>query len=256
MKKEENGEKLELPAGGRFFACLAQSHRDILEAQRLRYAVFADEQGARLPLRDARIDRDEFDAHCDHLLIRDSYTNTVVGTYRMLSADRARASGGFYSASEFDLRGITSLPRIVEVGRACVHPSYRKGSVIALLWAGLASYLDAGGYEYAFGSASIPVTGDGAAAASICARLVRDHLSPIEWRVFPRNPFPLAFDPDFDVPLPPLVRGYLRLGAYACGDPAWDPSFGTADVVLLLPVAQINPRYVRRLLRTALPAAA
>jgi putative hemolysin len=142
------------------------------------------------------------------------------------------------------------------VGRACVHPSYRNGGVIALLWAGLASYLKAGGYDYAFGCASIPIAGDGDVAASICARLLRDHLSPLEWRVFPRRPFPLAFDPDFDVALPPLVKGYLRLGAYVCGDPAWDPSFQTADVIVLLPVARLNPRYVRRWLRPALPAAA
>jgi putative hemolysin len=137
-----------------------------------------------------------------------------------------------------------------------VHPDYRHGGVISLLWAGLANYLIAGGHDYAFGCASIAVVGDGDVAASICARLLRDYLSPIECRVFPRRPFPLSFDPDLDVPLPPLLKGYLRLGAYVCGDPAYDPDFGTADIVLLLPVARMNPRYVRRLLRPVLPAAA
>jgi putative hemolysin len=237
MTKDKEHESPAEPAGGRFRTCLARSQAEVVEAQRLRYRVFAGELGAELPSRDAELDSDDFDAHCDHLLIRDGRTNTVVGTYRILSAEHAKPLGGLYSERIFDLRRIAGLPRLVELGRACVHPSYRSGAVISLLWSGLTSYLHERGHEYVIGCASIPVAGRPHVAASICARLLRDHLGPIERRVFPRTAFPLDFDPYLDVPLPPLLHGYLRLGAYVCGDPAWDASFGTADLLLLLPMA-------------------
>jgi putative hemolysin len=145
--------------------------------------------------------------------------------------------------------------RLVEVGRACVDPAHRGGSVIALLLAGLTRFVVARGYDYVIGCASIDVArGAGAAeAADLCRRLMTEHLAPDEWRVVPYTPFHVgaAADgrrvspPDW----PPLIKAYLRFGASVCGEPAWDPVFRTADVLMLLPMATMNPRFRARLLR-------
>jgi putative hemolysin len=234
----------------KLFSCFAHNDADIEEAQRLRYKVFAEEMGARLSTRKAGVDQDMFDPYCDHLLVRDGETNEVVGTYRILSPEKANKIGGFYSQSEFDLTRLAQLSgRMVEVGRSCVHPDYRNGAVIALLWAGLAEYMERGGYDYLIGCASISMGDGGHAAASLYDRLKVDNMSPVEWRVFPRYPLPLeALNRELNPLLPPLIKGYLRLGAYICGDPAWDPDFNTADLLLLLPLAHLKRRHARHFL--------
>ncbi|MDA8383665.1 MAG: GNAT family N-acetyltransferase [Betaproteobacteria bacterium] len=235
---------------GRFIVCLADSEAEVREAQRLRYKVFAEEMGARLSVKEPGLDKDMYDAYCDHLLVRETDTNEVVGTYRILSPMQARRLGGFYSDDEFDLTRLAYLrSRMVEVGRSCVHPAYRGGGVIALLWSGLASYMKRSGYDYLIGCASMGMVDGGHRAASIYRQIMRAHMSPIEWRVFPRCALPLeALRTGEAVCLPPLVKGYLRLGAYVCGDPAWDPDFNTADLLMLLPMAKLDGRYARRFL--------
>jgi putative hemolysin len=239
-------------SAARVVTTLAQGPDDVAAAQRLRYRVFAEELGARLPSAVDGVDRDEFDVHCDHLILRDRLTNEVVGTYRILSDTAAARIGGFYSAGEFDLGGILALPRLVEVGRACVHPAYRTGTALALLLAGLARHIRAGGHEYVMGCASIPVGDDPGPAVALCRRLVREHASPPEWRVYPHHRFDVRTSDDgTDVPVPTLLRAYLRMGAYVCGDAAWDDAFRTADLLILLPMARLNERYTQRLLRAA-----
>src|SRR5919201_286001 len=130
----------------RFAAALALTEGEVEEAQRLRYRVFADELGARIPASAHGLDRDDLDAFCHHLLVRERQSRSLVGTYRILPAERARRAGGFYAEREFDLSGLHRLqPVTVEVGRACVHPDFRHGSVIALLWAALLRYVTASG---------------------------------------------------------------------------------------------------------------
>jgi putative hemolysin len=237
---------------GRLVSGLAATGADVRAAQQLRYRVFHEELGARLPDAGSRLDRDRFDPWCDHLLVRDGNGGPVVGTYRMLLGGVARRVGGFWSEHEFDLGAVRELPDVVEVGRACVHPSYRDGAVIALLWAGLARYLHASGTQYVIGCASIFTGEDPRGAAAICWRLLQEHLGPPQWRVEPRTAFPvLDAEPARSVQVPSLIRGYLRLGAFVCGEPAWDPDFRTADLLLLLPVARIQGRYARRLARAA-----
>jgi putative hemolysin len=240
------------PLASAYVTELASSEADVAAAQRLRFTVFAEEMGAHLPNATTGIDRDPFDQYCDHLLVRSCATGQVVGTYRVLTFEQARRAGGFYSANEFDLRRIAGVgPRMVELGRACVHPDHRDGIVIALLWAGLFDYIFSRGYEYVIGCGSVTVANNDRAAIAVCNRLKRDRLSPSHWRVFPYRPFPLddggAGDSDA---IPPLIKAYLRLGAFVCGDPAWDRHFGTADFLMLLPVADINPRYVARMRRS------
>ena len=236
----------------RLFTTLARDQGDVVAAQRLRYRVFAEELGARLPSAAEALDRDEFDAHCEHLILRDRLTDAVVGTYRILRNTAAAPNGGFYSAAEFDLGGIAALPRVVEVGRACVHPDYRTGTALAVLLAGLARHIKTAGDEYVIGCASIPVGEEPGPVAGLCRRLVRDHASPPEWRVYPYHAFDVRTARESEtMPPPTLLRAYLRMGAYVCGEPAWDDAFRTADLLILLPVARLNERYTQRLLRAA-----
>ena len=237
----------------RLSVSFARTEQEVREAQRLRYKVFAEEMGARLPDPESGLDQDLFDPFCEHLLVRDQVTLEVVGTYRLLTPEQARRIGSFYSLTEFDLTRLTHLlERTVEVGRSCVHPDYRSGSVIAMLWAALTRYAHQNGYDYLIGCASIPMQDGGHAAASIFRRIGMEHMSPVEWRVFPRNRLPLeSLDNTLNVPLPPLLKGYMRLGCFVCGEPAWDPDFNTADLLLILPMRLMNQRYARHFLEQA-----
>jgi putative hemolysin len=231
---------------------LARTEEDVRAAQRLRWQVFVEEMGARVESEACGLDTDRFDAHCDHLLVRETATGAVVGTYRMLPPERVARAGGFYAETEFHLTRLLGLDGLVEVGRACVRADHRTGAVISLLWSGLLRYLLDGGHEFVIGCASIGLGDDMTQAAALCRRLAWEHASPPEWMVFPRRPLPC--DPALAVreaPLPPLLKGYLRLGAYVCGEPSWDPAFGTADVLLLLPLERLSQRHAARLLRAA-----
>jgi putative hemolysin len=231
----------------RYELALARGPEEIRQAQRLRYIVFADELGARLSDPECGLDVDLYDSWCEHLLVREMDTGLVVGTYRILPPDRAERLGGYYSEQEFDLTRLQYLrPRMVEVGRSCVHPEHRTGSVISLLWSGLAQYTMSHGHEYLIGCGSIGMHDGGHAAASIYHAAREKYLSPIEWRATPRCPLPLeALSQPVEAPMPPLIKGYFRLGAYVCGDPAWDPDFNTADLLLLLPLSRMNKAYAR-----------
>jgi putative hemolysin len=236
-------------AGARRLAVgLARTDAEILAAQRLRYAVFADELGARLSGPAPGIDEDRFDAYCEHLVVRDLDAGEVVGTYRILTPQAADRAGGYYSEQEFDLGRLAHLrPGLLEVGRSCIRPDHRTGTVIGLLWSGLARFMLAGGYTHCMGCASLGMADGGRSAANLYREIARKHLAPLEYRVFARCPLPLAsFADGRPAELPPLVKGYLRLGAYVCGEPAWDPDFNTADLLILMPLDRVNPRYARR----------
>lgn len=229
---------------------LARNRVEIAEAQRLRYKVFAEEMGAQIPSKDG-LDTDGFDDYCDHLLVRDTNTQQVVGTYRLLNPHQANEAGSYYSAGEFDLSRIHHLlSNTVEVGRACVHQNYRSGGTITLLWAGLAKYMQMRGYEHMIGCASIPMNDGGHTAASVYHQLKRKHLCPTEYRVFPHVHLPIeSLNHDLQVPCPPLIKGYLRLGAKICGEPAWDSYFNTADILVMLSMSTMNHRYAAHFLR-------
>ncbi len=236
-----------------FQVSVARHAADVRDAQRLRWRVFADEMGARLSQAEPGYDVDMYDPFCEHLLVRDPDTGEVVGTYRILGPDAAKRLGNYYSETEFDLTRLQHLRgRMVEVGRSCVHPDYRGGGVITLLWAGLAEYMIRGNHEYLIGCASIGMADGGHNAAGIWHAVKDKHLAPIEWRVFPRCPLPLeALDSTAAPLLPPLIKGYLRIGSYICGEPAWDPDFNTADLPILLPLRNVNPAYAKHFLKQA-----
>lgn len=252
-------------ASGRYSLLLTRDEALVHAAQRLRHDVFAGEHGARLPAgpaTDAGRDEDAFDAHCDHLVVREDATGAVVGTYRMLTPEGAARAGGLYSDTEFALDALADLrPRTVEVGRSCVHPDHRTGTVLSTVWAGIGRYLLLTGHRWVVGCASVPLDADGALPGAVWS-LVRDrHLAPPERRVAPWRPAPVGPDPRAAGPgttgpgparsraaLPPLLRGYLRLGAEIGGPPALDPDFGVADLFVLLDHAAIDPRWRRHLL--------
>ena len=234
----------------RYHLSLAVDDSEIREAQRLRYKVFAEEMGARLPTALPGYDTDLYDPFCDHLLVRELASGEVVGTYRILPPDAARRVGSYYSEQEFDITRLNFLrPRMAELGRSCVHPAHRSGAVIARLWMGLADYMTRYGYQYIVGCASISIADGGHVAASVHRQLHERHQAPIEWRATPRIRLPVeSLDDGRIAALPPLIKGYTRLGAMVCGEPAWDPDFNTADLLMLLPMAQLNRSYARRLL--------
>jgi putative hemolysin len=234
------------PTEPRLSVGLARSAADVADAQRLRYKVFVEELGARVGDPAAGLDLDEFDPHCDHLIVRDQDTLRVVGTYRILPPHRACAIGRLYAEREFDLARLRHIaPAMIEVGRSCVHRDYRTGSTVLLLWAGLARYLRAGGYHHLVGCASVALSDGGRTAARIRQELQK-YLTPPEYRVFPRLPFPFGrLEPASLVEMPPLLKGYLRVGARVCGEPAWDPDFNTADFLVWLSLDNLHPRYAR-----------
>jgi putative hemolysin len=228
----------------------ARHQDEVIEAQRLRYKVFAEEMGARLNPATPELDVDMFDAYCDHLIVRDLTTLKVVGTYRVLPPHQAKRIGCLYAESEFDLVRLAHLkPKMIELGRSCVHRDYRSGSVIMALWGGLGEYLQRWGIETMLGCASVPMSDGGHIAASLSRLFSETALAPIEYHAFPRVPLPVhELNQTLDVEPPALIKGYLRLGARICGMPAWDPDFNVADFLTVLRVNDMNPRYARHFL--------
>lgn len=234
---------------------LATTREEVREVQRLRYKIFIETMGLSALANDEGLDVDEFDAYCDHLIVRDARTLKVVGTYRVLGPNAARECGRFYSESEFDLGRLHHLRgSMVEAGRACIHPEYRSGGVIMLLWAGLAAFMRRERCEHLIGCASISLADGGHSAAAVYRGLSAAQLAPPEYRVTPHVPFPLP-EQDFggNAQVPPLLKGYLRSGAWVCGEPAWDADFHSADLFMLLPLAKLDERYARHYLKETRP---
>jgi putative hemolysin len=230
---------------GGYTLLLADDADLVAAAQRLRFRVFADELGATLHTTTPGRDVDDLDAHCDHLIVRDDASGDVVGTYRMLPPGRTARR---YGDAEFDLTPLEPLrDALVETGRSCVDPAHRSGAVINLMWVGIARYLHLHGKRWLGGCASVPLADGGARVGAVWARVERGHLAPPRLRVAPRRAWPVGV-PATPAPmaaLPPLLRGYLRLGAWVCGPPAHDPDFDVADLYVLLSTDRMGPRYRR-----------
>jgi len=244
----------------RYTLLLSRDPELIDAAQRLRHDVFTTEPGFVLPASPHGRDVDRFDEHCDHLLVREDNSGELVGCYRMLPPPGAIAAGSLYTATEFEVSGWDSLrPSLVEMGRAVVRAEHRNGAVVLLMWAGILAYLDHSGYEYVTGCVSVPTHDpSGATSPGTQVRGVRDfvgrrHCALPERTVYPYRPVLLdgrsldAIEPPARPEVPPLMRGYLRLGAQVCGEPAHDPDFGVADFPALLDKRNADTRYLTRL---------
>ena len=255
----DNARAVQSATVGKMAVSWARHQDEIRAAQRLRYQVFAVEMGANLPNTLPGHDIDLFDDYCEHLLVREEATGEVVGTYRVLTPTQAKRAGSTYSDTEFDLTRLRSLrERMVELGRSCVHSDYRSGGVILALWGALAEFMARNKLDTMIGCASIPMqasgTSSGQVAASIWRQVKHTHLAPIEHHVTPRLALPVdRLDDSLNVEPPALIRGYLRLGAKVLGAPAWDPDFNSADLPMMMRIADLPPRYLKHF--AAQPAA-
>lgn len=238
----------------------ASCQDEVRQAQRLRYQVFALEMGATLPKTVPGHDIDLFDDYCEHLLVRDVASQEVIGTYRVLTPTQAQRVGSTYSDTEFDLTRLRTLrDRMVELGRSCVHADHRHGGVILALWGALAEFMARNQLDTMIGCASIPMQHNGVlsghAAASIWRQVRQTHLAAIEHRVTPRLALPVEqLDDSLAVEPPALIKGYLRLGAKVLGPPAWDPDFNSADLPMMMRIADLPPRYLKHFSGSAVEA--
>ena len=247
---------------------LTRRRRDIRLAQRLRYQVFYEEMSAVPSLRAElrRRDEDPYDAVCDHLLVVDEAEPSaetwsglrrqkVVGTYRVLRQDVAERTLGFYTQSEYDIASLIAARspryRFMELGRSCVLEPYRNKRTVELLWHGLWTYVREHKVDVMVGCASLPGT-DPDQHAMALSFLHHNALAPPEWRCRAHERLYVNMNrlPREKVDakralksLPPLIKGYLRLGAFVGDGAVIDHQFGTTDVLIILPVEKIDPRY-------------
>ncbi len=254
---------------------LAHTRRDIHTAQKIRYQVFFREMGAKaaLPQRLLQRDWDHYDDYCDHVLVFDRtrkpafsaplvsrFMNRAVswgkaiGTYRLLSQDKARLAGGFYSQQEYDLTALLEKNpgrRFLELGRSCVLPAYRNRRTLELLWYGIWRFARAHKIDVMIGCASFPSPNpkDHTLGLSFLHHFARAE-EPWAARAHPHVYTPMALIPAAEIDprrairaLPPLIKGYLRLGAMFGDGAVIDPQFGTTDVLVILPISRIADRY-------------
>jgi len=241
-----------LPGRPELFAGLARDEEDLRAAQRLRYRVFADEMHAQLHGASLGLDQDPFDAFCRHLIVRDRRNGEVVACMRVLLDTEAKLAGSFYSETEFNLGGLVSEPgRVMEIGRVCVHPSYRGGMAVSMLWNALARFIKVSEFNRIIGCASVPLVDGVANAYSAYVQLAERHLAPEIYRVKPKLPLPAYEGLLHPAKIPSLLLAYMRLGAKVCGEPCWDPDFNCADMVVVLNPADLRQRYARRFLKAA-----
>ena len=230
----------------------AKTDKDVLMAQKLRALAFGFCPPG-IPEDAIAPECDSFDAFARHLIVTDNRTGRCIGTYRVLDPAGSRKAGGTYAETEFDLSALDSYrDRTLELGRSCVHPEHRQGGVIALLWSALVQTLLAENMSYLMGCASVDLTDPTLDPDRIWTYLQDHVLETSVGPAIPHRPFLCVRRtlPDEAVPaLPPLLKGYLRLGARIIGNPSHDPVFQTADFPVWLPVSAINGRYVRHFFR-------
>ncbi len=235
-------------ATGTLELAMVRTAQELEAVQRLRYSVFSGELQATLAGATSGVDADEYDPWCEHLMVREQHSGRVVGTYRLLTPVNAQRLGRWYSESEFDLTALEPYRHLtIELGRSCIHPDYRNGGVIMLLWAGIANVVKHLDLRYVLGCASVSLRDGGMAAAHVWheARRVMAS-SPRLPRLRPHHAYPVRhLDVDAPARTPPLIKGYLKVGGRICGEPAWDPDFNTADFPIFLDLEDMDPRYRR-----------
>lgn len=240
---------------GAYRLSLADSPEDRIAAFRLRFLVFNLELGKGLESSyETGLDQDQFDLCCEHLLVQESATGLVVGTYRMQSGSSAARNAGYYSGQEFVLAPYEALrPSILELGRAAVDRQHRTPEVLTLLWRGIAQYASATGLRYLLGCSSM--NSDDPAEGWLMYRQLERFRVPSELETIPtesfacpaghasEKPSPGAPDDlvDAEIKIPKLLKAYLALGARIAAPPAWDREFRTIDFLTLLDLETLSP---------------
>ena len=243
-----------LAARGALSVVLSRDPQDIRAAQELRFRVFYEELRARPDAGNLadRCDADEFDAACDHLLVIDG--GNAVGTYRLLRQQAASEKGGFYSQREFELSSLLARHpalHFVELGRSCVLFTHRTRPVLELLWLGIWNFVRHSRIDVMFGCASLPGTDPDSLKMQL-SYLAQHFSAPPEWRVRAIAGRAVAMNRltngsynrrSASRSLPPLVRGYTRLGCFVGEGAVIDHQFNTTDIFVLMPVSRISSRY-------------
>jgi putative hemolysin len=242
----------------RFLVKLAENREEVERAQRLRYEVFNLEQGRGLgTASEVGIDSDDFDEYFLHLLVVDKKSGRVIGTYRANLGFAANSEKSFYSSREYRIKGLERIAdQCLELGRSCVDPEFRNGAVISLLWYAIAELLVRANLRYMVGCVSLekndPKIGWAVYQYLCQTSSLSEHLSAT-----PRAGFELKRPPNREIEtilasafslgkhIPSLFKGYLRLGALICGEPAMDKEFGTIDFFIVVDVSKIPERYTR-----------
>lgn len=241
---------------------LARGNDDIEAAQDLRYRVFYEEMGAS-PSKEAallKLDRDAFDATAEHLLVVDhSLGGSVVGTYRLMRGRISDQKGRFYTSREYDISNLTEIRgEVLELGRSCVDPRFRSRATMSLLWKGIAAYVFAHDIQLMFGCASLPGSDPRAHAAAL-SYLHHHHRAPeaLRPRALPSHHVDMNMLPPFEIDtkqalnnLPPLIKGYLRLGGWVGEGAVIDKQFNTTDVCVIVSMESLAGKYFRHYQRT------
>lgn len=248
-----------------FLVKFAENDSEVEAAMRLRYNVFAAEQGHMADkIGTTAVDQDEFDRFCLHLIVVDRSCNEVIATYRVHPGEVAASNGlGFYSEQEFKMPGLEKIAhRAVEVGRSCVKPEFRNGAIVALLWAGMAAVHERTRCHYLLGCVSLP-TADPVIGWAVYEFLKsKGDVFIHEIDVSAQDKFAM---PQVDIAavkeytegsrkaelrqwIPPLLKGYLRLGARFSAEPVLDKEFGAIDFLVLFNFDEIDQKYARHFL--------
>jgi putative hemolysin len=237
---------------------IAACSEEIEQALRLRYQVFVEEDKNMRLRNDEGLEQDRYDAYCEHLIVKDLDTETIVGTYRLLPGDRALQNIGFYSETEFDLTEFqANKSQTLELGRSCIAQPYRGGRAIQLLWEGIASYIAEHQYDYLIGCASVSITSLDE-LNMIYTMLRRKQVLTDRYGIRPLashriNGLMMLDEEDNEKELfrklPPLMKGYQWLGAEIGGDPAYDEIFETVDFFIVLHKDRLTRRYRKHFLK-------
>ena len=236
----------------RYSVLIAEDEHTKKLCYKLRFDVFAKELGADMSIATNGEDKDRFDEHCQHLVVFDNTTNEIVATTRLLDNKGRDNIGMFYSETEFNIDNILNESiNYIEVGRTCIHPAYRRGAVLAMLWRGIAEIVINNKIDYLIGCASIPLNGGDKYISSIMKHIFQHHYAPESLRVQPRIPLRLSDEENQadDAILPTLLKAYVRQGAIICGQPYYDAAFGVADVFILLESSKISCRYSKHFIQ-------
>ncbi len=238
---------------------IAKSDQEIEQALRLRYEVFVEEESKLQLTNINRLESDPYDSYCDHLIVKDEELDRVIGTYRLLPGPKALSGIGFYSETEFDLSSMQAAkPNLLELGRSCVAPAYRSGRAIQMLWEGIAHYINEGGYSHLIGCASVCPDSEGQ-LNDMYTMLVRSGTLTYRHGIQPHPAnridrlqlHPEGIDSrDAFHAMPPLMKGYYRLGAEIAGDPAYDPAFETVDFLIVLDTSKVARKYRKKFLKS------
>ncbi len=243
---------------------LAETEEEVAAAQALRYRVFYEEMSAKASaeMAAAKRDFDAFDEHCDHMVVfdraRGAGPEAIIGTYRVMRREAAKRCGRFYTAGEYDIANLLAYPgEALELGRSCIEADHRNGGTMQLLWRGIAEYVLAHDVGLMFGCASLPGVEPEALALPL-SYLYHHHLAPPALRAWalPGRRVAMNVIPPADISpraaqpmLPPLIKGYLRLGGFVGEGAVIDRDFGTTDVCVVVKTEWVTDRYVRHYTR-------